>query len=236
MSDTQQAPDWWQASDGKWYPPQPPTAPPPPPPGVPPQPPYPPQPPAAPKKSNKGCLIAVLVVFGIFALIVVGSIVAITFLGREASDRIEELESTIENPAVDPANPDGQEEDQNVEVGESVELSGYTTTVESAQFTEQLSELETEGYLVADVHVFNRDDEAQPYNLLDWRLQTPNGQILDPTFTSADGVLSAGDLIKGGNVRGKVIFEIGAATGEFFLIYKPDPFDAARGLWKVELQ
>ena len=23
MSDIPQAPDWWQASDGKWYPPQP---------------------------------------------------------------------------------------------------------------------------------------------------------------------------------------------------------------------
>ena len=217
MSDIPQAPDWWQASDGKWYPPQPPPAP-------------------APKKSNKGCLIAVLVVFAIFALLVGGAVVAVTLLGREAGDRIEELESTIENPAVDPANPHAQEEDQNVEIGESVELSGYTTTVESAQFTEQLSELETEGYLVADVHVFNRDDEAQAYNLLDWRLQTPNGQILDPTFTSTEGALSAGELIKGGNVRGKVIFEIGAATGEFFLIYKPDPFDAARGLWKVELQ
>ena len=235
MSDTQQAPDWWQASDGKWYPPQPVAPPPPPPPGAYPAPAYAPAAPPV-KKSNKGCLIAVLVVFGIFALVVVGAVVAITFLGQEASERIEDLEAATENPAVDPSNPDAQEEDQNVEIGESVELSGYTTTVESAQFTEQLSELETEGYLIADVHVFNRDDEAQPYNLLDWRLQTPNGQILDPTFTSADGALSAGELIKGGNVRGKVIFEIGAATGEFFLIYKPDPFDAARGLWKVTLQ
>ena len=231
MSDIQQAPDWWQASDGKWYPPQSQTLPPPPP-GA-----YPAQQPVAPaKKSNKGCLIAVLVVFGLFALLVVGAVVAITILGNEASEKIEELESTIENPAVDPANPDAQEEDQNVELGESVELSGYTTTVESAQFTDELSELETEGYLVADVIVFNRDDEAQPYNLLDWRLQTPNGQILDPTFTSAEGTLSAGELIKGGNVRGKVIFEVGAATGDFFLIYKPDPFDAARGLWKVTLE
>jgi hypothetical protein len=31
MSDTPQDPTWWQASDGKWYPPQPATPPPPPP-------------------------------------------------------------------------------------------------------------------------------------------------------------------------------------------------------------
>lgn len=232
MSDTQQGPDWWQASDGKWYPPQPPTAAPPPPGYAP----YPMPTAAPPKKSNKGCLIAVLVVFGLFAVLVLGSILAITFLGREATSRLEDLESTIENPAVDPSNPDANEEDQNVELGESVELSGYTTTVESAQFVDTLSEVETEGYLIADVIVFNRDDEPQPYNVLDWRLQTPNGQVLDPTFTSSDDSLSAGELIKGGNVRGKVIFEVGAATGDFFLIYKPDPFDAARGLWKVTLE
>lgn len=188
------------------------------------------------KKSNKGCLIAVLVVFGILALFVVGAVVAITFLGREATDRIEEFGTQIENPAVDPSDPGAQEEDQHVELGESVELSGYTTTVRSAQFAETLSELETEGYLVADVIVFNRDDEPQPFNVLDWRLQTPNGQLLDPTFTSSEGALAAGELIKGGNVRGQVVFEIGAATGDFFLIYKPDPFDAARGLWKVTLR
>lgn len=225
MSETPQAPDWWQASDGKWYPPQPPLAPPPPPPM-----------PTTPNKSGKGCLIAVLVAFGLFALLIVGMIAAVTFLGNRAGDRLEDLESAIENPAVDPSNPDGQEEDQNVELGESVELSGYTTTVESAEFQEQVSELETEGYLAIAVDIRNRDDKAQPFNVLDWRLQTPNGQILDPTFTSADGALSAGDLIEGGNVQGKVFFEIGAATGDFFVIYKPDPFDAARGLWRVRLE
>ena len=35
MSDTQQGPGWWMASDGKWYPPQGEQLPPPPPPGFP---------------------------------------------------------------------------------------------------------------------------------------------------------------------------------------------------------
>ena len=32
---------------------------------------------------------------------------------------------------------------------------------------------------------------------------------------------------------GNVVFEVGAAKGDFFIIYKPDPFDASRGIWKV---
>ena len=48
MSDTQQDPSWWKASDGKWYPPQSAT-PPPPPSATPPPIPPPPQPFAAPQ-------------------------------------------------------------------------------------------------------------------------------------------------------------------------------------------
>lgn len=89
MSDTQQGPGWWQATDGRWYPPEQhpnyvaPVAPPPPPP--------PPgvqgytQPPAAygapiaptagqPKK-NRGCLTAGLVAAGILVvLVIVGAV------------------------------------------------------------------------------------------------------------------------------------------------------------------
>ena len=218
MSDTQQGPDWWKASDGRWYPPQPAV-------------------PAKPAKtSNKGCLVAALVVLGLLAVLVVGGVVAVLVLGNATFNRIDRVEGSIEDPTVDPANPDAREGDQRVEIGGSVELSGYTTTVRSAQFVDRLNELETEGYLVVDVIVFNRDDEPQPFSVSDWRLQTPNGQLLDPAFTSAEGALTAGELIKGGNVRGSVVFEIGAATGEFFLIYEPDPVDGARGLWAVELR
>lgn len=85
---------------------------------------------------------------------------------------------------------------------------------------------------MADVIVANRDDSAQPYNVFDWKLQTPNGQVIDPTFTS-EKQLGSGDLVRGGSASGKVIWEVGAAKGEFFIIYKPDAFDAARGIWRV---
>lgn len=111
-------------------------------------------------------------------------------------------------------------------------VSGYTATLSSAGFQPTLSDFETAGYLVAEVTVMNTDDKAQPYNTFDWKLQTPNGQVIDPGFSSADQ-LGSGDLVKDGTVSGKVVFEVGANKGDFFVIYKPDAFDAARGLWKV---
>ena len=110
MSDTPQGPGWWQASDGKWYPPQSaPTAAPPPPPspvyGTPPQPQW--TPPPAKKGGNKGCLIALAVVGVVLVLGVVATVVAVFALRDEVDDRIEEddgitsFSDNDENPPAD---------------------------------------------------------------------------------------------------------------------------------------
>lgn len=217
MSDTPQGPGWWQASDGKWYPPQAGAAAPPPP------------------QKKGGCLKVGLILFGIFAVLGIGAIAMIAVAGNKVVDELEDLEVATENAPVDPDNPDAQEEDQNVAIGQEVRLAGYTTTVASAGFQPEISDFETDGYLVADVTISNRDDRAQAYNYFHFKLQTPGGQVIDADFVSADGLLDSGDLIKGGTVSGKVVWEIGATKGDFFIIYKPDPFNAARGLWKVTL-
>jgi hypothetical protein len=41
------------------------------------------------------------------------------------------------------------------------------------------------------------------------------------------------DLVSGGTATGTVSFDIGDETGDFYPIYKPDAFDAARGIWKA---
>lgn len=131
-----------------------------------------------------------------------------------------------------PGRADAQNEDQERNIGESAKLSGYTGTVTSAGFQQKVSDFEDGGYVVIEVTIENRDDKAQAYNTFDWRLQTPNGQVIDPGFTS-NQTLGSGDLVSGGKVSGKVVFEVGDAKGDFYIIYKPDAFDAARGIWKV---
>lgn len=157
--------------------------------------------------------------------------------GDDASEVVgnsarEALDDARAGEQVDRA--DRQREDQEVAIGQSVRVSGYTATVTRATFQQALSDFEDGGYLVADVTVTNRDDRSQPYNTFDWNLQTPQGQVIDPTFTSQDQ-LGAGDLVEGGTVSGKVVWQIGAAKGQFFVVYKPDPFDAARGIWPVSV-
>lgn len=140
--------------------------------------------------------------------------------------------TTGSNAKLFPGRVDAQREDKERNIGQSVELSGYTATATALAFKQSLSDFEKDGYVMADVTVLNRDDRAQSYNLFDWKLQTTSGQVLDPTFTSGES-LGSGDLVKGGTVSGTVPFKVGPEKGDFYLIYKPDPFDSARGIWKV---
>lgn len=163
--------------------------------------------------------------------------VALSGGGEQGAQQIEEAvqsegaEDRPDEPT--PGRADQQKEDQEVAIGETARVAGYEATVTSAEFQPELNDFETDGYIVANVRIVNTDDKAQPYNYFDWRVQTPNGQVIDPTFSTIDGQLDSGDLVQGGNVTGKVVFEVGETKGDFFLIYKPNAFDAARGLWKV---
>ncbi len=135
-----------------------------------------------------------------------------------------------------PARLDSQRDDHEAVVGDGVEMRGYTATVTAAGFEPTVSAFEDDGYIVADLTILNRNDDAQSYNIFDWRLQTPQGTVIDPSFTTMDGVLSSGDLVHGGTVSGKVVFAVGTDPhGEYYLIYKPDPFASDRGIWGVTI-
>ena len=131
-----------------------------------------------------------------------------------------------------PGRVDAHKEDQERNIGDGAELSGYTATVVSAAFQQSLSSFQDDGYVVADVTILNRDKKTQPFSLFDWRLQTSSGRVIDPTAMGSTLDFMA-DLVAGGTAAGKVVFEVGAEKGDFYLIYKPDPYDGARGIWKV---
>lgn len=125
-----------------------------------------------------------------------------------------------------PDRPDQQSEDHEAQLGSPVRLAGYTATVHGASL--QTTPLDDQ-IAVIDVTVENRDDSAQSYNTFDWKIQTPNGQVLDPTFIGDN--LGSGDLVGGGSVDGQVSFEVGPGT--YYVVYKPDAFNAARGIWQI---
>jgi hypothetical protein len=134
-----------------------------------------------------------------------------------------------------PGRPDAQAKDHEANIGSPVEIVGYTATVNTAAFQPQLDSFETDGYVVANVTILNRNSGSQPYNVFDWKLQTSSGQVLDADFATAANPLHSGSLVSNGTVSGSVVFNVGAQKGDFYLIYKPKPFDASRGIWKLSI-
>lgn len=171
---------------------------------------------------------------GVVGIIVIASVAS---SGGKDDNSNTALPGAVTNPtssetALFPGRPDSQKSDKERNIGQGVELSGYTATVTAAGFKQSVSDFEKDGYVVVDVTILNRDSKAQPYNTFDWKLQTPNGQVIDPGITSGQSV-GSGDLVSGGNVSGQVVFEVGAQKGAFYIIYKPDAFNSDRGIWKV---
>lgn len=265
MSDVSGGQGWWQASDGKWYPPE--------------QHPHYQQPqqkqlpPGAwkpqqhlvaglqkPKKGLSGVKILGIIVGGFVILCLgLGIIGAISDPegmkqsfkdgveeGTKAASTSDETTTTTEKPKepekttttkpgpLFPGRIDVQKEDQERVIGDSAKLSGYTATVTDAMFRQSFDTYSKAGYITVRATVENRDDRAQPYSPGDWKIQLPSGQVLDHTYESEAGKeIGSGDLVKDGKAEGVIVFETGSTKGDYFIIYKPDPWDAARGIWKV---
>ncbi len=133
--------------------------------------------------------------------------------------------------ALFPGRPNAQGSDHEAAIGDCVRMNGLTTYVTSASIVDSSNQF-IDPQLVIEVKIENRDPRAKPFNLFDWQLQTPGGQVVDPTIYLGDGALRSGDLIPGGSVSGKIAFDA-AEPGTYYLIFKPNPLDDARGIWEA---
>jgi Domain of unknown function (DUF4352) len=126
--------------------------------------------------------------------------------------------------------------DQERNTGETANLGGFAATVTGASFEQNLSTFENDGYLKVSVKICNRNSETNDESPLDWKLQTPNGNRITMTFTSAP-TLQSGTLVGGGEQAGDVYFPVDGQKGDFYVIFKPssDPFGDERGVWKVSI-
>jgi hypothetical protein len=159
-------------------------------------------------------------------------------MASNGGDDSEESQDENPNSSEDdifPDRPDEKDGDKEREIGGAADLSGYTVTVTAAARQQQFNAFENEGYLVAEATLLNRDNSAQSYNTFDWKLITPSGTIIDPCFCGTEQ-LGSGDLAAGGTVSGSLIWEIGDAAGDYYIIFDPEDIgDGNRGVWKVSI-
>lgn len=125
----------------------------------------------------------------------------------------------------------GQTEDDVVgKAGEELNIRGVQITA-----SEVSHKNDTFGdRLCSKVTIQNDGDSEVSYNVFDWKLQYPSGDIKDPTISSGDS-LNHGEIAPGGTAEGEVCFEDAGEEGQYILISEGlFSFSSERGAWITE--
>jgi hypothetical protein len=86
------------------------------------------------------------------------------------------------------------------------------------------------GNLCSQVAYVNNSGRTVGFNMLDWRVQSPAGEVQDNVFAGS-GDLGSGELINGGTKSGTMCFDPVQGSGQFVTIYQPPVFSQMRGIW-----
>jgi hypothetical protein len=108
-----------------------------------------------------------------------------------------------------------------------VALEGFTITAEPFKATTDAVGTKA---LCSKVTIKNTSNKSQDYNELDFKVQTPSGDVATMSTLSLAGTLNSGTLIAGATKVGLVCSDNKGERGEYVFIYKPNPFKDDRGI------
>ena len=115
-------------------------------------------------------------------------------------------------------------EDQERHIGGSVRIGGYTATVTDVRLED--------GSIRVFFEITNRDEGPQRIDSTQWTLVNPRVQTIE--VTSAD--FPRTELPGGKTVTAEVSFDIDPdEQGDYYIQYKPETLDAARGIWQYTI-
>jgi hypothetical protein len=109
----------------------------------------------------------------------------------------------------------------------TVTMSGLAVTAKPLQV--ETDSLGSKGVCSA-VTINNVSSGSQDYNVLDFKVQTPSGDVATSSTLNFAQTLDSGTLVPGGVKTGQVCSDY-SGTGQYVLIYKPNPFESTRGIW-----
>jgi hypothetical protein len=116
-------------------------------------------------------------------------------------------------------------EDQERHIGEPVMIGGYMTTVTDVEVED--------GSIRVDIQITNRDEDPQRIDSTQWTLVNPRVQTIE--VTSAEFPVT--ELPGGETVTAGLSFAVDPdETGDYYIQYKPEALDAARGIWHYAVE
>lgn len=167
---------------------------------------------------------------------VVGLLASVTLIAPHAAEAKDKKPAEVK---IFEGRPDAQKKDRERKLGQGVELSGWTVTVLKGTYKKTVSAIDSEGYLVVDLSLLNRDKKSQTWSAyVEYKLLTPGGEVLDIAITGMPGTLTGGTMVNGATKTGQMVFKVGrlpAAKGRYYVLWKPDAFNADRGVWAIDV-
>jgi hypothetical protein len=85
--------------------------------------------------------------------------------------------------------------------------------------------------LCSEISLKNASGESKDYNVFDFKIQTPSGDVSSTSSAGIGSTLQSGTLVAGGTKSGKVCRDDATEKGRYVLIYKPNPFMDDRAVW-----
>lgn len=136
------------------------------------------------------------------------------------------------NQSLYPQRLGAAKDDHEAAVGDCVRIDGMTAYVLDARV---VTPRFGDKVIVVKVKLRGRDG-TKMYNPFDFALQTPGGNQESITITIDDSVdeLSSGNLVKGGEVTGDLVFEY-QGPGTYYVVWEPNMIKADKGFWALNV-
>jgi hypothetical protein len=135
-----------------------------------------------------------------------------------------------QDPSAPPAFPGATADDLVAQAGGPVDADGLTMTATALEpGDDTLGET-----LCTTVSYANGTGSAATFNLFDWKLQDPNGTILNTGLLGSDDPLRSGEIAPGGSATGDVCFDApqGSPSGRYVVLFDPSfSFTSERIAW-----
>lgn len=178
--------------------------------------------------TNRGPAIAG-VILSVIAIVV--SIAVWTSTANAINDAVTQNVAPAGSAPAGSAPAPGQQTDY--QVGQAVDMDGLVITVAPLQ---KVHPQYSTPVLCSDVTYKNNSSDVRSYNPLDWKLQTPAGNIVAVTYVMNQKMLNSGELAPGGgNVAGQVCFEDPKQKGDYWVANQQFLTSSTPVRWKATL-
>ena len=123
---------------------------------------------------------------------------------------------------------DKQPKDVCADVNGTVTLQGLTVTATPLKNTDNGFGSKS---LCSEIALKNDSGESQDYNALDFKIQTPSGDVSTTSTMGLGSTLNSGTLVAGGTKTGTICRDNATEKGQYVVIYKPNSFMDDRAVW-----